>query len=206
MIAHCRYYKTLNEDGTECTGKKDKWDRPKNGQPGNWMPKIEVKETKLYVYGYHLFRRESLIDNLGPTIWLAEGKGTMVAWRRLAAVFEQARLVSRLPWDDRVIRRFAADCTDRLVKFHGKECANSELQKTKNNIEHYRDQCSSADTTTKDLLPIPSNVVAGIAFGTVGPSPAGGNLTWERALTKTWIAEQDWQTERLFEYLEGRRK
>src|SRR5690554_3183028 len=65
--------------------------------------------------GYHLCRDAAdLLAWLGPTIWVAEAAGKVVAHRDKVVV-ERARLLRRLPWDERTAREFAADCAARAL-------------------------------------------------------------------------------------------
>src|SRR5690554_1828309 len=65
--------------------------------------------------GYHLCRDAAdLLAWLGPTIWVAEADGKVVAHRD-KVVAERARLLRRLPWDERTAREFAADCAARAL-------------------------------------------------------------------------------------------
>src|SRR5690606_26109009 len=65
--------------------------------------------------GYHLCRDAAdLLCWLGPTIWVAEAAGAVVAHRDKVVV-ERARLLRRLPWDERTAREFAADCAERAL-------------------------------------------------------------------------------------------
>src|SRR5690554_2611809 len=65
--------------------------------------------------GYHMCRDAAdLLEWLGPTIWVAEVDGAVIAHRDKVVV-ERARLLRRLPWDERTAREFAADCAERAL-------------------------------------------------------------------------------------------
>src|SRR5690606_11532697 len=106
-------YKVLNVDGTPCHGGTGRWHLPTADGPGEWMPTIPdpVPCTR----GYHLCRDAAdLLEWLGPTIWVAEVDGAVIAHHNKVVV-GRARLLRRLPWDERTAREFAADCAERAL-------------------------------------------------------------------------------------------
>jgi hypothetical protein len=116
------YYKVLNSDGISCHGGRGQWKLAIDGEPGEWMP---VVDNILACYrGYHLCRRADLIYWLGPTIWIAEGRGTCIQCND-KVVFEQARLVAPVPsWNEKTARLFACDCAERVMPIYRKHHPN----------------------------------------------------------------------------------
>src|SRR5690606_19794656 len=105
------FYKVLRADGTPCHGGTSRWHLPTADGPGEWMPAIP--DPVPCRRGYHLCRDAAdLLAWLGPTIWVAEAAGAVIAHRDKVVV-ERARLLRRLPWDERTAREFAADCAER---------------------------------------------------------------------------------------------
>ncbi len=118
------YYKVLNSDGTPCHGGTGQWHLPDGDQPGAWMPAIDYPVP--CKRGYHLCRDAlDLLEWLGPEIWVAEADGAIVPDNNKVAV-GRARLIRRLPWDERVMRRFAADCAERALPVYEAECPGDD--------------------------------------------------------------------------------
>ena len=109
-------YKWLGHDGKPCNGGQGAWHLP-NGKPGEWMPKVDVDPC---VSGYHLCEEAHLIEWIGPTLWVAEGRGKKVDHGD-KVVFEQARLIKQLTWDNRIARLFACDCAERVLEIYEKQ-------------------------------------------------------------------------------------
>ena len=178
-------YKVLNTDGSSFHGGTGKWFLP-NGKPGKWMPTIKNPEP--CVRGYHALKRDMLVRWLGPAIFEVEvdGKGT---WLEDKGVFSRARLIRRLEnWNDQTARLFACDCAEAVAHL-------------------------SKDKRGEDAILI----VRRYAFGLVGEKElaAARDTAWAltAARTAAWAAARAGaaraaarasQTERLFEYLEGR--
>ncbi len=113
-IYNVKYFKVLNLDGTAYNGGIGKWNLPKNGEPGEWMPKIETIIP--CQSGYHLCEMDDLILWLGPAIYTAEGKGEFIRHNNDKTVFQQARLLRHLDsWNERTARLFAADCAEHVL-------------------------------------------------------------------------------------------
>lgn len=114
-----RIFKVLNVDGTPFHGgRHGAWALPHNGQSGEWMPPIEGKLTRWN--GYHLCREGDLLEWLGPAIFLAEYRGDRVDCDDDdLIVVREARLLRRLPWDNRIARLFACDCAGRVLSLCG---------------------------------------------------------------------------------------
>src|SRR5690606_4364358 len=76
--------------------------------------------------GYHLCRDAAdLLEWLGPTIWVAEAAGAVIAHRDKVVV-GRARLLRRLPWDERTAREFAADCAERALPVYEAACPGDD--------------------------------------------------------------------------------
>jgi len=106
-------YKVLRHDGSAIHG-SGTWHLPRGKRPGKWMPEIEG-ELVPCENGYHLCYRDTLVEWLGPTIWVAEYRGEMLR-QDDKTVVRQARLTSPVPtWTDRTARLFACDCAERVA-------------------------------------------------------------------------------------------
>ena len=123
MIQGERLFKVLGEGRRPCHGGKGTWALPVGRRLGKWMPAI-VGDLQPCIHGYHLCREQDLVAWLGPTIYLAEYRGE----RREAddkIVVREARLRVRLTtWNERVARRFAADCAERVLPVFEAICHN----------------------------------------------------------------------------------
>ena len=182
-------YKVLNSDGSPHHGGTGKWFLP-NGRPGKWMPEHDPKKLKACEYGYHLCRRDDLIQWLGPVIFVAEYKG-----RRIddtdKIVVQQARLLSKLEtWDDRTARLFACDCAERALSLIQKPDPRS--------IESVRVARLYAIGEAKK-----EQLAAAWAAAWDAAGDAARDAAWAAAGAAARDAAGKWQTKRLFEYLEG---
>lgn len=106
-------YKVLSPTGDCLNGGVGAWSLPKGSRPGRWMP--AVKDPVLCRRGYHVVQLPHLLTEwMGPAIFTVEVRGqTRTGHDKVVA--EQARLLARTPWDDRVARLFAVDCMERLL-------------------------------------------------------------------------------------------
>ena len=100
------YYKILKEDGSTYH-RHGKWNLPKGKRPGKWMPRIDNLE--MCRSGYHLATEFGLISWLGATIYEVEWRGRILEQEDKICV-SQARLIRKLPWDERIARLVACDC------------------------------------------------------------------------------------------------
>ena len=109
-----KLYKVLNEDMTSCNGGDATW------KFGEWMPVIDG-ELLPCVNGYHLCRREDLVEWLGEAIYEAEYRGEMVKSDNKVVVRE-ARIIRKLDnWNDRTARLFVCDCAEQSLQYYENE-------------------------------------------------------------------------------------
>ena len=104
--------KILDVDGSPFHGGTGKWHLPVGKRPGKWMPKIDGIAP--CVRGYHVVSVGQAFHWLGPVIFEVEVRGARIDLDDKSVV-AQARLVRRLPWDERTARLFAADCAERVL-------------------------------------------------------------------------------------------
>ena len=113
MSDNIELYKFLNVDGSPCTKGTGTYALPRGDRPGKWMP-VQTPVV-LCARGYHGCRAEHLLEWLGPTLWLMEGRGEIVEARNKVACSE-ARIVRRVEtYTERPLRLFAADCAERVL-------------------------------------------------------------------------------------------
>lgn len=184
-------YKVLNDDGSAFHGGTGKWNLPHGARPGKWM--LAISDPIPCERGYHLCRREDLINWLGPAIYEAEGRGEMVEAPD-KVVYGQARLLRRLDtWTERTARLFACDCAERVVHLCGDDLRPREAIQVarlfadgKATIGELSAARSAARDTAKSAA-----------------WDAAKSATMDAAWAAAKSATKAWQTDRLFEYLEG---
>ncbi len=189
-------FKVLDKNARSCNGGRGEWHKPR-GRPGKWMPPIEG-DLEPCANGYHLCRRDDLLDWLGPTIWLAEYKGDRVNDDDKIVV-RQARLIRKLNWDARIARHFAADCAWRSLKFFEKEHPNDKRPREYINVAR-----RFADgKATQEELDAAARAAALTLAGWFNSDSITANRAAARAAARgaAWGAERKWQTNHLMRVL-----
>ncbi len=183
-----KLYKILGKGGVACNGGSGRWNLPKNGKPGKWMPK--VKKIEPCRRGYHLCREENLCIWLNDEIYEAEGRGEFIRHDNNKDVFPEARLIKKLDsWNERTALLFAADCAEHVLDiFEKKYPADDRPRKA---IQATRDFAlgkigAAAMAAARDA-----------AWAAAGD--AAGDAAWDAA----WDAERKRQTEKLFVILDA---
>ena len=175
-----KLYKVLAAGGECCNGGKGKWHLP-TAQPGKWMPGI-VGDIEPCSNGYHLCREKDLVHWLNGEIYEAEYRGDIVTADDKVVV-RQARLVRRVDtWNERTARLFACDCAERALKYADKMSVGT-LISTINTARKF----ANGEASQEDLA-------------------AAWDAARDAARAAAWDAETRWQTKRLFEYLNEKRK
>jgi len=219
-----RYYKILNTDGTPCHGGTGQWSLPTDDGPGDWMPHIE--DIHPCVAGYHICQRDDVVYWLGPAIFDVEYRGGLVRHDRKIVV-QQARLLRRLPWDDRTARLFACDCAARVLRIvpepHRATCADTiatarryaEGDATPTELDEARVAVgaaggvaagSAAGSAAWSAARAASATTAGVAVGAAGgvaAESAAWSATKAASAATAGVAERRYQTRRLMHYLHG---
>ena len=205
-----KYYKCLGKNGVAANGGSGQWNLPQNGNPAEWMPKIE--EIIPCRSGYHLCRAEDLIVWLNEEIYEAEGKGEFIHHEKSKDVFGEARLIRKIEvWNERTTRLFAADCAEHVLRFFESKYPN-DLRPRKS-IEAARDFANgkidaAARAAAGDAARAAARAAAGDAARAAAWAAAGaaaGDAAWDAAWAAAWAAagaaEKKWQTEKLCEIL-----
>src|SRR3990167_5306718 len=108
------FYKVLNVDGATYYGGTGKWYLPVGKRPAKWMPRIPPP-LKPCERGYHILKREQLVQWIGPAIFTVEPNGGQV-WQGDKGVCERARLLTPLRnWNEQTARLFACDCAASVI-------------------------------------------------------------------------------------------
>src|SRR3990167_9022380 len=198
------FYKFLNEDGTSCNGGSGKWNLPENGQPGEWMPYIET--LKPCESGYHLCEESDLIEWIGPTLYLVEGRGKSIRDVN-KTVFQEARLIQRVEnWNVRTVRLFACDCAERVLTIFENEYPSDTRLREAIRVARLFADGEASENELKAASAAASADWASWAAASAAASAA--RAVWAASRAADWAswaadsaAEREWQTRRLMEYL-----
>ena len=171
------FYKATAEGGKAFAG-KGVW------KPGVWRtastPLIPCQR------GIHYCNRGQIVGWLNVELWLFEPhKDAELLDHGDKLVCSKGRIVERIDaWNETTARLFAADCAEQVVHL----IPESHREPFTNAIQvarlYARGECDAA-----------ARAAAGAAA-----RAAGRDAAW----TAAWTAAREWQTVRLFDYLEGR--
>ena len=188
-------YKVLGLDGKPCHGGSGVWSLPTDDNPGDWMPVI--KRVVPCQSGYHLCRKQDLVNWLGESIYECEldsgvefvvsddnkDSSKIVTGGRVRLV----RLCSN--WNEFTARMFAVDCAERRLEY----------------FEKYR----RGDSRVRDCLATTRRFANGDATGDElsAARSAAESAAWSAARftaeSAARSAERAWQTDRLIQDVEG---
>jgi len=203
------YYKILNDDMTSIYG-KGKWIL------GEWMPEIEG-DLVACKNGYHLCRREDLVDWLGPRIFEAEYRGDRVDSDNKIVVREVRIIREVTTWNERTARLFACDCAERALALVTDPDDRSvdairvarlyaDGKATDKELSVAWSEASAAwsaawSAAVSAAWSATSSAAVSAAWSAAS---AAASVAWSAVTREAWAAavEREWQTERLFEYLE----
>jgi hypothetical protein len=205
-----KYYKVLGRGGVPCNGGSGQWSLPHDGNPGDWMP--EIDDIKPCERGYHLCEREDILGWINAEIYEAEGRGKYIRDTN-KTVFSEARLIKKLnSWDEKTIRLFAADCSEHVLHFFEDRCPNDD--RPRKAIQASRDFAKGTITDEAWAVAWSAARAAAWAVAWAAARAAVWAAAWaaaraaardearDEAWDEAWTAENNWQTERLFFYLE----
>ena len=208
-------YKVLDENNRSMHGGAATW------TPGEWMPAVEGPLVPC-ANGYHLCRRQDLVNWLGPVIRVAEYQGERVDCDPPAArpdetkvVVRQAMVGERLTtWNERTARLFACDCAEHVLPLFERKHPDDE--RPRRAIETARrfangqatpDELDAARDADWDAAWDAARAAARDAArdaAWAAARDAAGDAAWAAAGDAAWDAEREWQIARLLDYLEGR--
>jgi len=178
-----RLFKVLNEDGTSYHGGYGAWSLPSDDAPGEWMPAIKGKLVACE-NGYHLCRKQDLLEWLGPAIFKAEYRGERMDMDNKVVVRE-ARLLQRLNWDQQVARLFACDCAERVLSLF--EVEYPDDMRPRQAIEIAR-RYAIGDATDSELFTASAAASAATPVAAGAAASAGA---WAAARATAWAAAGD---------------
>jgi hypothetical protein len=184
------YYKVLADD---CT--------PHHGGTGVWHPKKWRSVRRELIpcqRAIHACRREDLVYWLGPTIWTFEFADEPTVHEN-KVYGRKGRILERLEtWNARAARLFACDCAERSL---------THLTTP----DHRLVAAIACARRFADGQATQGELVAARAAAWKAASAAAREPAWKAASAAgaaardAGDAERDWQTARLFEYLDGKR-
>ena len=215
------YYKILGPKGEAINGGTGKWQLPKGDRPGKWMPRIP--DPVPCQRGYHVVTADQLLTWLireDATVYRAEVRGAVIVGED-KVVAEEARLIgSRLNWNVKTARLFAADCAERVLPLF--ECEQPKDDRPRKAIEAARAFAqglindaawaaarAAAREAAWDAAGDAAWAAAWAAAGEAARAAAwaaAGDAAWAAAGDAAREAEQHWQTDRLVAYLDGQVK
>ena len=202
------YYKITAEDGSSCNGGTGRW------RKNRWR---SVKGDLIAcANGLHLVTHDQLTEWLGPVIWEAEVDGEVIdAVDKVVA--RRARVVRRLDtWNETTARLFAADCAEHVLPIFEKQhpgddrprkaiaaaraFARGEIDRP--TMAAARDAAWDATWGAALASTRAASAAAGAAAWTAAGNAAGA-AAWNAAASLR-AAESKWQTDRLWQYLDGK--
>jgi len=178
--------------------------------------------------GYHVCTVRQVIDGMGPALFAVEVRGDRIDEDGKSVVSE-ARLLRRLPWDDRAARLVAADWAEHVLPiFEAVRPDDGRVRAAIAAARAYADGEISAEELAAawdaawdaavDVAGATAEVAAEVAAGAVARAAAwavaraardaAGTAAWaSRTAARTAAgdaarnAERDWQADRLCQYL-----
>lgn len=215
-----KLYKVLGENGEARMG-LGKWHLPKeDGTPGQWMPPIEGKLIPCQ-NGYHLCQTEDLVYWLGPAIFEAEHRGEMLITSDKVVVREARITRKLLNWPSTTQRLFAADCAEHVLHLFEARCpqddrprkaieatrafARGEVDRqTLRTASAYAFAASVATVAAASASAYAASVASYVSAVDAVDAVAAAAYAADAVAFVAYAAEREWQTQRLFEYLEDR--
>ena len=184
---------------------------PRNGKPGKWLPKVEALE--MCERGYHFCEIGDLLDWLDAEIYEVETRGeTLEGDDKCAA--QQIRLVRKCEnWNERTARLFACNCAEHVQGFWRKRCPDDNRPQAA--IDTAR-KFANGEATAEEMAA--AWAAAWAAAGDAARAAAWAaardtvwDTVWAAARAAAWAAardtaraaEEQWQLERLMQYLNG---
>jgi hypothetical protein len=193
-------YKVLGPNQESCHGGSGKWVKNRwRTAEGNLQPCSN---------GIHLCEGKHLIKWLQAQIWFAEVRGDELEDAGDKVVVRSARIVRRTPWNEQIARLFAADCAQRALErtrithaaIWGAVRASRQVAFGLIDDAAWSAARSAAWSAAWSAARSAADSAAWSAAWSAARSAA-----WSAARSATWSAarsaEQDWQTARLFDYL-----
>ena len=210
------YYKVLDEHRNPIHGGIGRWAYRK------WMPHIDNIEACRR--GYHVCREHDLVLWLGPTIWEVEIKGDVIELHD-KVVASDARLVRKVQtWNKRTARLFACDCAEHVLNYADTKHVGI-LKNTIRVARRYANGKATDEERAAAWAAWGAREAAGAAalesswaaFSAASLEASWGAFSASRAARKAARgasraarkaareAEHNWQTQRLVEYINGKR-
>lgn len=180
------YYKVLNQDGSCYHGGYGIW--PEN----EWMPELDEAKLEPCRYGYHILEAHDLVYWLGPAIAPVEIPATarIVRQSNKLVVATAKRGPFLTTWNSTTQRLFAVDCAEHVLHIYESNYPNDDRPRKAIDVAR---RFALGKATLKELN-------AAVATAAYAPYTAAYTAAADAA---TYATEREWQTERLWQYLDG---
>lgn len=200
-------FKFTGDDGVPTMGRQSfRWPLPTQNEDGTWTPGAWTRAYKSVIpckRGYHLARLQDLIKWWGSHLWVAEHDDPEpIIHEDSKVVVRRARLLAPvLAWNERTQRLFAADCAERVLPIY--ERARPGDSRPRVAVETAR--LFARGVATRDELFTARDAAwsAAMAAARDAARDAAGDAARDAAWAAARDAEREWQTARLFQYLNG---
>ena len=199
-----QYYKVLKADGSCHHGGRGVWPE------GEWMPALRADRLLPCSYGYHILRREDVVYWLGPAIATVEipAAAAVIRHENKSVVAEARRGPFLVGWNERTQRLFAADCAERGLPLF--EARRPDDARPRRAIEAAR-AFARGEIGRGELRAAAYAAHAAYAaadYAAYAAAYAAASAAADAAADYATAAyaradERAWQTERLWEYLDG---
>jgi hypothetical protein len=175
------------------------------------MPALDSGTLIPCSYGYHLCRREDVVHWLGPAIFTAEHRGRLLVSDNKVVTAEARLLVHLETWNERTARLFVADCAEHVLYLFeddhpGDDRPRKAIVAARSAAENTAESAawSAADSAADSAAWSAAWSAAESAAWSAADS-AADSAAWSAVRSAAGRAEREWQVERLFEHLEGKR-
>lgn len=182
---------------------------------GRWTRHLDPTELEHYAYGYHVVQRNRLVEWLQSTIYEAE-----VCPDHEPLVTEGKTITCRVKlthrfdtWNERTARLFAADVAEHVLP-HARDEDRAMLANVLTVVRRYaRGEATDQELAAARAAGYAAGVAGVAAWAAAWAADAGYAAGYAaraaarvaaKAAGAAWDAEREWQTDRLFAYLEGR--
>ena len=164
---------------------------PKHGKPGKWLP--SVSRLEMCERGYHTTDAQHLVFWLEVEVYEVEVRGEILEGDDKCAA-QQIRLVRKVEnWNERTARLFACDCAEHVQHIWRKGYPDDNRPQAA--IDTAR-KFANGEATAEEMA-------AAWAAAWAAAGDAARAAAWAAARDTARAAEEQWQLERLMQYLNG---
>lgn len=217
------YYKVLQEDGVTSLYGYGEWPE------GEWLPPVKGK-LALCSHGYHLCRPQDIVYHIGPVICpaeVAEGVEVIEEANKVVVRGPVRRLAPLATWNEKSQRLWACDCAERVLYLYEQRHPGDDRPRRAIEVarRYARGEATTEELGTARVAARAAAYLAAFAaafadytaaFAAVCSTdyfPLSHDTAFAAALAADLAAaagavaadarERTWQTERLWQYLNG---